>query len=120
LARSIRAPRLLILALAVLGGIACDGVTRLRRTVQDDTGRPVRGAIATLAALDRKGDVRRADSAVTQSNCFLELWLTQSPYRQRLVLRVEHSGYRPFERRFMADDTTAVPRPIVLQVLRGP
>jgi hypothetical protein len=54
------------------------------------------------------------DTAITQSNGFFEVWLTHSPYRPRLLLRVERPGYRPFEQRFVAGDTSAIPRPIVL------
>src|SRR2546422_102801 len=94
--------------------LACDGGTQLRRIVQDQTGRPLPGAIATLAAVDGRGNVRRADTALTQSNGFFELWLIHSPNRQRLLLQVDHTGYRPFRHQFVAGDTLAIPRPIVL------
>jgi hypothetical protein len=96
--------------------VACDGATRVRRTVYDSAGQPIRGAIATLAALDAAGNVLVADTMLSQSNGYFSVFLMHSPFKsQPLLLRVEHTGFQPHVTRFTYGDTTNIPSRIELQ-----
>lgn len=94
---------LLLMCAAIIGGFlsGCDGGTHVKGIVLDSRDAPVADADVRLTTGELKREVKSSERGI------FKIGMTHSPFNPELVLEVTKSGFRPFEKRFHANEHIA-------------